>query len=628
MNLKNAVVSILEWSGLIQGSSLIPREACKRPCLENLILEYLNALTGHDPTCLQTTLGVKYVENDQILPLGTGEWQVTSSQGKYRHVFADPESGQAAAITTISENDVPVIYVVRLQLEEDGRISEIETQITRDPAGAALYEKMGEPQATWVEVVPPAERIPRSLLIDQSNKYYTGMERNDPRGNYSFFDKDCNRIEDGLQTTNVQTGDAYGHSNNTVFASHGCEAQFQTGFLGFVTRIRERRFPVVDEERQAILAITTLDHNGTVRELPDINGTWSPIPPYFDVPRTLQAAGAFRLRGDKLFRIEMTLTEVPYGMRPAFPGDAPAKLNGAGSNRTLADPCGCNCLENAVQLVLHAMLTNDTSALPLADGTRYSENGQFLALGDGLWETLGQFAMPGTDDYAASFTDPESGTAAYWGLIKEHSTPGVLALRVTTNARKITEIEAIAVRAESPGSRGGTITLMRPPLPVEWKGDSLGRLDRIFQEQNEKSGTVPSQKLLEAYFEGMERHSSASVMFSPGCTRRDNGIQANLTCAAQMDGHGDSPNGLYNLTTAVRDRRILVTDADKGVVVVVAMVDNPATGPAPLPATGLVPSTYMIPQLIKVANGYISRVECMIKWMPFGYTSAWTEKGL
>jgi hypothetical protein len=46
----------------------------------------------------------------------------------------------------------------------------------------------------------------------------------------------------------------------------------------------------------------------------------------------------------------------------------------------------------------------------------------------------------------------------------------------------------------------------------------------------------------------------------------------------------------------------------------IAMIDNPGTGPA---------STYMVPQLIKVENGAISRVESMVKWMPFGYKSAW-----
>ncbi len=246
-------------------------------------------------------------------------------------MFADPQSGQVAAITTLTEHGVGVIYVVRLKVE-NGKISEVETQISRDAGGAARYEKMGRPEQVWLEAVPPAQRISRAMLIAQTNKYYSGMERNDPKGDYSFFDNDCNRLEHADQTTNLKTKQAYGHSNDTAFSSLGCEAQFQTGFLGFVTRIRERRYPVVDEERQAVFAITTFDHNGTVRTLPSVNGQSSPIPAYFDVPRTLHANEAFRLRGDKLYRIEMTLMEVPYGMSSAFHSGAPVNLAGSGNN--------------------------------------------------------------------------------------------------------------------------------------------------------------------------------------------------------------------------------------------------------------------------------------------------------
>ena len=514
---------------------------------------------------------MKYAENDQPLPLGTGEWQIAGTPGKYRHVFSDPQAGQVAAITTITEHGVGAIYVVRLKVE-NGKVSEIETQITRDALGAARYEKMGEPEHVWLEAVPPAQRVSRAVLIAQSNKYYSGMERNDPKGDYSFFDKDCNRLEDAVQTTNLKTKQAYGHSNDVEFSSLGCEAQFQTGFLGFVTKIRERRY-LVDEERQAVIAFTTFDHNGTVRTLPSVNGKSSPIPAYFDVPRTLHASEAFRLRGDKLFRIEMTLTEVPYGMSSPFHSGAPVNLSGAGTNRTTASPCNRGCLDSLVEQVLQAMLAHDASRLPLAKGVRYSENGQFIALGDGLWGTAGKIAMPGTDNYAARFADPASGLAGYWGVTNENGTSGVLALRIKVGGGKITEIEAIDVREEAQGPRGGTVTLMRPPLPVEWKAASLGSLDPVFQKAGATS--IPAT-LMTAYFDGLERHTSKDVRFTPECTRRDNTVQESLGCAAQMDGDGTAPDGLYKHTTKVRDRRILVADSERGVVLAVAMVDNPA----------------------------------------------------
>lgn len=598
---------------------------CNRTCLEGHIDTYLSALASHDASSLPVTAATKYVENSQILALGTGEWQVAGKPGRYRHVFSDPQAGQVGAITTLGENGVGVIYVVRLKLDADGTITEIETQVTRDAAGAARYENMSVPEAVWLQAVPVEKRLSRAQLVAQTDRYYTGMERNDPRGNYSFFDKECNRLEDGLQTTNQKNGDAYGHSNDTAFASLGCEAQFQTGFLGFVTRIRDRRYAVVDEERQAVLAMTIFDHNGTIRELPSVNGTSSPIPPYFDVPRTLAASEAFRLKGDKLFRIEMTLIEVPYGMRTAFEAGERVDSRGKGTDASVADPCDRTCLNALLQRVLEAMLKNDTASLPLADGVRYSENGQFLVLGDGLWETLGYISKPGTAQYAAQFADPQTGTAAYWGLTKEQTTPGVLALRIKVDSGKITEIEAVNVRAEYDGNRGGTRTLQRPPLPVEWDGDPLGQLDAVFR-QNSTRRTSISDSLMEVYFDGLERHSSVDVPFDSACNRRDNGLRQNITCSAQMDGKGVSPSGIFNTTTVVRDRRVLVSDSGKGVVMAVAVVDYPATSPGQLDVTRRVPSTYMIPQLIKVDNGSISAVEAFVKWMPFGYTSAWGEE--
>ena len=590
--------------------ALIPADAqntpCDRACLEGMITNYLTALASHAPERLPLASSVRYAENDQVLPLGTGEWQIAGPAGRYRHVFADPQTGQVAAITTITEHGVGAIYVVRLKVEK-ARISEIETQITRDPIGAGRYEKMAEPEHVWMESVPPAQRISRAMLIVQANKYYSGMERNDPKGDYSFFDKDCNRIEDALQTTNVKTGDAYGHSNDTAFASLGCEAQFQTGFLGFVTKIRERRY-LVDEERQAVFATTTFDHNGTVRTLPSVNGKSSPIPAYFDVPRTLHATEAFRLRGDKLFRIEMALTEVPYGMRSAFHEGPPVNLRAPGTASTAANPCNRTCLNGLVEQVLQAMLAHDASRLPLAKGASYCENGQFIAIGDGLWGTLGKVAMPGKDNYAAYFVDPSSKTGAYWGLTNEHGTTGVLALRVKAVAGKISEIEAIDVRTEFQGPRGGTVTLMRPPLPVEFKGDSIGSLDPAFLDTRLESRSDYAG-LVTAYLDGAGH-------FTPDCSRRNNTVQETGGCAGQMA-------GLYRNTTKARDRRILVADAERGVVVAVAMVDNPGTGPANLPAAQLVPSTYMVPMLIHIENGAIARIEDMVKWMPFGYTSAW-----
>jgi hypothetical protein len=35
----------------------------------------------------------------------------------------------------------------------------------------------------------------------------------------------------------------------------------------------------------------------------------------------------------------------------------------------------------------------------------------------------------------------------------------------------------------------------------------------------------------------------------------------------------------------------------------------------------------MVPQLIRFDHDSITRIEGMVKWMPFGYQSAWSEPG-
>src|SRR6516162_7123425 len=98
-------------------------------------------------------------------------------------------------------------------------------------------------------------------------------------------------------------------------------------------------------------------------------------------------------------------------MRSAFHEGTPVNLSGAGTSATTGNPCHRGCLDGLVEQVLQAMLAHDASRLPLAKGVRYSENGQFLEIGDGLWGTASKIAMPGKSDDAARFADPVSGTA-------------------------------------------------------------------------------------------------------------------------------------------------------------------------------------------------------------------------
>jgi hypothetical protein len=295
-----------------------PAAACDRAALEGFVDLFLDAMIAKRRADLPVAADVRCAENHQLLELGEGSWRTIDGLGSYRHVFADTETGQVGLIGTVREHGVGALLDLRLKVE-NRLITEIEAFLIRDPGGYQRYEAMGAPEPVWLEAVQPNERLSRADLILQANKYFQSMQRNDGRGDYSFFHPECDRLEHALQTTNLKQQEAYGHSTDKLFSSMTCEEQFKTGFLGFVTEMRDRRFLIVDEERQVVFAFVTLDHNGTVRELLQTDGRLFVLPPYFNVPRTLQANEAFKLKDGKLYRIEMTLTELPYGIRPPWP---------------------------------------------------------------------------------------------------------------------------------------------------------------------------------------------------------------------------------------------------------------------------------------------------------------------
>jgi len=597
---------------------------CDRSCLEGVIDRYMSALVAHDPARIPAGPNIRFTENDQPLKLGQGTWRTVDALGTYKHYFADPASGQVGFIGTVREHGVPAFMDLRLRVEQ-GRITEAESFIIRDPEAYRRYETMGKPEATWLEAVPSDQRLSRTTLIETVNKYFQSMSHNDGRGDYSFFHPECNRIEHGLQTTNIRQKEAYGHSHDLDFASMSCADQFRTGFLGFVTDMRDRRFPVIDEERQAIYASVCVDQNGTVRSILQSTGKLFVIPDYFHVPRTLQVQEAFKIRDGKLYRIEMTLIEVPYGQRPPF--DAVAQ--GPSSPVTAAaavstDRAGLVLLaDQAVQ----ALLSNDGSRLPLADNFRYTENGQPLRIGDGLWGTLSAYAgedprlAPAAADlkYRLDVVDPDTGQITAYRATDENGTQGVLALRLRVTGGKIAEMEAVVIRHEYAGPRGGTVTLMQPMLLQMFDPEHLGSADPDFAK--ESPGRRPTLiAAANAYFDGQEAGRSKGIAFDAGCVRRDNGhlsTGSTLSCAEQID------SGLFRYIEKVRDRRFVI-DTERGLVSAIDIMDVPGTVLSDVGSANLrVPQSMLSVHLLKIRNGKIVRLETFSRGAPYGLLSGW-----
>jgi len=298
--------------------------SCDRACLKGFVDDYLEALVAHDPGRLPLADDVKFTENGVELELGDAVWGTAESLGRYRNYFMDVEEGQVAFFGTIHEYRAPAILVLRLKVENGEKISEIETMVVRDVQGANTLDAR-TPAGLWTETIPQEERMSRAGLVRIANMYFSGLENNDGKGVYPFTD-DCNRMENGTYTTNNDSARPPGVGGGAAPAERqplsignimamGCKEQFETGYFRFDTRIRDRRFKVVDPERGVVFAFVFFDHNGTVRDYELADGSIA----HSRVGVSSWMIGeAFKIENGLIRYVEANMFAPPYGMKPGW----------------------------------------------------------------------------------------------------------------------------------------------------------------------------------------------------------------------------------------------------------------------------------------------------------------------
>jgi hypothetical protein len=342
---------ILVLSGVLaaQGGRGQATGPCDRACLEGFVDTYLDAWIARDPKRMPLAPNAKYTENGQRLEFGDGSWNTAKGKGKYRLFVTDTLTGQVALITTVTEDganpttDLASMLALRLKIA-NRQISEAETIFVRPaaaPAGGGRggrgaapavpaapapptpvqrLEALGVPHALYTTPIPAAERMSREDLIRVANMYFSGMQKNDGRGEYPFTD-DCERFENASLTTNTPTpaGQARPDPKTAVTYSSqwGCLEQFKSGLIHFVTRIRDRRYVAVDPERGLVYSFAFFDHmGGKTRTYTRSDGreiTGGPTEIW-----TWEIAEIFRIEKGKIRRIEAILVRSPYGQQSGW----------------------------------------------------------------------------------------------------------------------------------------------------------------------------------------------------------------------------------------------------------------------------------------------------------------------
>ncbi|MEJ1962103.1 MAG: hypothetical protein WDO56_11405 [Gammaproteobacteria bacterium] len=288
-------------------------EACNRACLEGFVDRYIDAMQSKTVSPALFARDTKFTENGVRLPLGNeGLWFRISGKGTYKFYVPDVETQQVAFMGTLREGvgangGTPVAIALRLKIANN-LITEVEQLVVRPetplagaapaapsrfPPAAEAIEKLGKPNAVFAETIPEAKRPSREELIKTANYYFAGLQRNDGKGYYPFTD-DCDRIENGMQTTNIPRVDPA--TGQTV--KLGCKKQFEVGLKGIVSRIRDRRFVTVDRERGIVFAFGFFDHE-------NINWTW-------------QLGELFKIENGQIRRIEAVFLRAPYGINSGW----------------------------------------------------------------------------------------------------------------------------------------------------------------------------------------------------------------------------------------------------------------------------------------------------------------------
>lgn len=286
---------------------------CGRACLEGFADRYLEALVAHDPSRIPLAKNVKFTENGQELAVGDALWATASDKPTtYRIYLTDPQTEQVGFSGLMKENGKLALISFRLKLA-NGNITEIEQIVARDDGQFFGGKSLTTPDPIYAEILPPSERSSRADMIAIADSYFKALERMDGTRPVPFAET-CNRLENGMQTTNNPGfGGASGDGYNITALS--CIEQFKSGYFKFVTRIR-RRHLVVDEERGMVSSTALLDHAGNIKSVILTNGRTLPVG--LSSPTTLLGGGFFKIKGGKIHRIHTVLITAPYGMKPGW----------------------------------------------------------------------------------------------------------------------------------------------------------------------------------------------------------------------------------------------------------------------------------------------------------------------
>ncbi len=284
----------------------VPRErGCDRACLYRALDGYLDALRRRDPWRVSWATDALATENNVVLTIGDGLWGTLTKLEAYDLRMADPVTGQVAMFGAVDESGAISPLVVRLEVR-DGEIRRAEMLVRRKASDVRIMaEPKFEKKPVFDEIIPEQERLPRARLLSIADGYFDTLQLNDGTL-FTQFDERCNRVENGVQTTNNPA-----LKNLSPSLAMGCAEQFRMGYFRYDDRLRDRHFDLIDEERGLVLGRAMMDHSGRLQTYKLTDG--STAESHYLAPHSYYMFELFKItaRGE-IRQIEADFVTVPY----------------------------------------------------------------------------------------------------------------------------------------------------------------------------------------------------------------------------------------------------------------------------------------------------------------------------
>ncbi len=271
---------------------------------------------------------------------------------------------------------------------------------------------------------------------------------------------------------------------------------------------------------------------------------------------------------------------------------------------------------------LAALKVHDPLRVRWAPVVRNTENNVALMVGDGLWGTI-----TGLGPYDLRFADPVTGQVALFTTVTETHETSAMTLRLRVVAGQVAEVETLVVRQSDSG--------------IRFEGQKFEDKP-VMNEMLPPAQRLPRARMValaNGYFDTLQLNDGTLfTKFHPDCNRVENGVQTThnpnfaVVPVARLGCEEQFRMGNYRYDDRLRDRRYMLVDEERGVVLAAGFIDHSGklatyqlTDGTTVKSPINRPHSFYLFEAFKLKDGGIQQIEANFITVPYGMPSPWDD---